>query len=79
MNLNNRASVIHNTQNLDFNNYIYTKVYSSSDTTVTINSTSVDLVKGVVLNMNIYEITPNPNVYLMGLNKNTLFPKYVNL
>lgn len=79
MNLNNITSVIHNSQNADFKNYVYTKIYSSSDTEVTINSTEVELVKGTILNLRIYNTSLNPNVYLIGLDKNMLFPKNLNL
>ncbi len=77
--ITNLKTVIHNSQDADFENYIYTKVYSSANATVTINSTSILLVSGVVLDVRVTNITPDPNVYLIGVNNSVIFPNNIQL
>ena len=77
--ISNLKSIIHNSQDADFENYIYTKVYASTNANVTINSTPILLVAGVVLDIRVNNITPDANVFLIGVNNSVIFPDNVKL
>jgi hypothetical protein len=72
--LNVMNSIIHSATNANFQDYIYTQVYASADTTININGQSITLPKGLLLTLNIRSIGSSANVFLLGDSQSLLNP-----
>jgi hypothetical protein len=66
--MNNLNSVIHDAYTqADLTKFLYTKIYSSVSTTITLNGTSVPLTPGVVLDIRVKDISVSTSgVFLIG-------------
>lgn len=62
-------SVIHAAANADLTNYVYTQVYTSTDTSPTINGVIVNMASGNPIDILVKSISATANVYVIGYPK----------
>lgn len=66
-------SIIHESSNADFSNYVYTQVYAGDDASVDINGTTVTMKGGSIIDIRVKSISSTANIYVIGNPINTLY------
>lgn len=65
-------NIIKPSNEADFDNEYYTRVYAGADATPTINGISVPMIKGGVIDIIVKNISPTPNIFVLGTNASVI-------